>query len=190
MEKRNRLRVRDALAGDEPVQLELGAGKHRMPGWLSVGLEEGADICTGLGLPLPFPESSVAQIYASHVLEHFNYTDLMRLLRECRRVLVPGGLFRVVVPDASIYIEAYSSPEGFDVDKYCRYGPARFDHSKIDWVNYIAYMGGEHGHMFDEDSLLSILDHAGFREPCLRQFDPEIDLEERRDQSIHAGAVK
>jgi SAM-dependent methyltransferase len=38
-------------------------------------------------------------VYHSHVLEHFSQEDGELLIRECYRVLKPGGVLRVVVPD-------------------------------------------------------------------------------------------
>ena len=49
--------------------------------------------------PLPFSENSASVIYGAHVLEHLYLADAQRLLAECKRVLVPGGVIRLVVPD-------------------------------------------------------------------------------------------
>ena len=49
--------------------------------------------------PLPFPNNSVNYIYASHLLEHLYLIEAKNLLRECHRVLVNGGVVRMVVPD-------------------------------------------------------------------------------------------
>lgn len=48
---------------------------------------------------IPFPDNSVDMLYHSHVLEHLDREIAPDFLRECRRVLRPGGLIRVVVPD-------------------------------------------------------------------------------------------
>jgi ubiquinone/menaquinone biosynthesis C-methylase UbiE len=57
--------------------------------------------------PLPFPSDSVSAIYASHVLEHLYRRDAQMLLLECRRVLKPGGLIRLVVPDVQAMVRDY-----------------------------------------------------------------------------------
>ncbi len=47
-----------------------------------------------------FPDGSFAEVYASHVLEHFDYVEaLPKALLEWKRVLVPGGRLRLSVPD-------------------------------------------------------------------------------------------
>jgi len=47
-----------------------------------------------------FETSTFSEIYASHVLEHFDFKDeLLAVLTEWHRVLVPGGMLHVSVPD-------------------------------------------------------------------------------------------
>src|ERR1051326_2208138 len=52
-----------------------------------------------LSQPLPFAENSISAVYASHVLEHLYRSQAVALLSECKRVLKPGGVLRLVVPD-------------------------------------------------------------------------------------------
>lgn len=75
----------------EPLRLHIG-GKQPHDGW---------KILSGDNLDLSqFADGSVAEVYASHVLQHFGYQEeLPRALAEIFRVLVPGGIFRVAVPD-------------------------------------------------------------------------------------------
>jgi predicted SAM-dependent methyltransferase len=47
-----------------------------------------------------FCDNTFLELYASHVLEHFDYKDeLLATLKEWLRVLVPGGRLYVSVPD-------------------------------------------------------------------------------------------
>lgn len=46
---------------------------------------------------LPFENDSIEEIFASHLLEHFDFRE--PVLEEWKRVLQPGGLITVVVPD-------------------------------------------------------------------------------------------
>ena len=55
---------------------------------------------------LPFANASVLMIYSEHMLEHLSPAAGVNLLRECWRVLAPGGLLRVVTPDVSKYARA------------------------------------------------------------------------------------
>jgi predicted SAM-dependent methyltransferase len=184
-------KVEALLAGKAPIWLEIGAGPGRkVPGWTTADQFEGCDLVLDLAKPLPFPDNSVEKIYSSHVLEHFYFSDLVRLLSECRRVLKPAGVFSASVPNARIYIEAYARPESFDPAIYCRHAPAYNYNSKIDYLNYMAYMDGHHRYMFDEENIIAILGKAGFRNARLRDFDSEIDTQQRDFQSIYVQAEK
>lgn len=56
-----------------------------------------------------FKNDTVDIIYASHVLEYFNIDEVRTVLREWKRVLKPGGILRVAVPDfrqiSKLYLE-------------------------------------------------------------------------------------
>ncbi|HEY8359215.1 MAG TPA: hypothetical protein VIL30_17335, partial [Ramlibacter sp.] len=71
------------------------------------------------------------------------------------------------------------------------YQPARVDTgSFLDQVNYVAYMGGEHAYLFDEENLVNTLKTAGFTTASLRHFDAALDLADRDFESIYAIATK
>ena len=172
------------------INLELGAGPVKgKNGWLTIDVNEGADLTWDLNLPLPFPDESVCKIYSSHLLEHFFYRDLVRLLADCHRVLKRGGSFSVCVPDASIYVRAYMNSKAPGV---VQWEPAVIPDSdcKMDWLNYIAYMNGHHRYMFDTENLLRVLRNAGFSDVQSRNFDPALDMAEREDESIYAVGLK
>jgi len=54
-----------------------------------------------------FQDGSVELIYASHVLEYFDRQQGAGVLREWHRVLNPGGILRLAVPDFEVLIEVY-----------------------------------------------------------------------------------
>lgn len=84
------------------VNLNLGCGiAGVIPGWINVDTTPGpgVDAVAYLGVDtLPFPESSVDCIMASHVLEHVFY--LIDGMREIHRVLRPGGHLIAITPHA------------------------------------------------------------------------------------------
>ncbi len=57
------------------------------------------------GLPLA-PESA-SGVYASHMLEHLAYSDCLQALRNTYRLLRPGGIFRLIVPDLEAAAQQY-----------------------------------------------------------------------------------
>jgi ubiquinone/menaquinone biosynthesis C-methylase UbiE len=117
-------------------RVNLGCGPNAPSGWLNVdgswnarlsnhpylrkaletigviGANQGAQwrvkpLVHDLTKPLPFPSNSVSAIYGSHVLEHLYREDGQELLLECKRVLKPGGLIRLVVPDVQAMVLDY-----------------------------------------------------------------------------------
>lgn len=101
-----RLKLPDANKG---VFVNLGCGMSNHPEFINVD-----------GYPHPhvhfvhridrlpmFTERSVDLIYASHCLEHFKYREIYRVLSEWVRVLKPGGLLRLSVPDFDKLVVIY-----------------------------------------------------------------------------------
>ena len=78
------------------LKLNLGCGFNLLAGW------ENHDEDVDLRLrPLPWRDGSVQFILLEHVLEHFNCAIGYSILEECFRILAPGGVLRVCVPDVT-----------------------------------------------------------------------------------------
>ena len=83
-------------------RLNVGCGNQKMPGWLGIDRvrTEAADIVRDITRGLPFADSSVAEIYCDNVLEHIGPSDdFVFVLNEFYRVLNPGGVATIIVPD-------------------------------------------------------------------------------------------
>jgi len=187
-ERKNQSVARKLLKEKE-INIELGAGGTKRTGWTSLDLC-GADINIDLiRKRLPFPDKSIDRFYSSHVFEHFSYpVPMLSIIKECYRCLKDGGIFSICVPNAAIYVDAYLRGEYPNPNKI--YKPASHNNSKMDIINYMAYMDGHHKYMFDIENLLNILSNAGFENVMPRDFDPQLDLEDRRFESIFAVAIK
>jgi predicted SAM-dependent methyltransferase len=136
--------------------------------------------------PLPWPDGRFEAVYASHTLEHLFLDEAQRLLRECFRVLRPGGRCRMVVPDLAYIVEKYARG---DADADARF-PAGAKLTRADSMNlHLLYRdpvfrpGGWkvklydaffdfHGHkwMYDEESLIVRMQEAGFTDVCRRGY--------------------
>ena len=86
----------------------MGWAARRLLGYRGVGFPSHVRYVTLTG-PLPFEARSVHAVYLSHVLEHLHLDEGCRLLRECHRILVDGGLVRIVVPDTEHILREYQS---------------------------------------------------------------------------------
>lgn len=57
---------------------------------------------------IPFPNQTFDVVYHCHLLEHIDRANALSFLAECYRVLRPGGIIRVVVPDLEKWAHEYS----------------------------------------------------------------------------------
>lgn len=82
------------------TKLNLGCGKAKLIGWVNVDNWGDVDLKHDLNeFPYPWDDNSVDEILMNHVLEHIpNWWDAFR---ECARILKPGGVLRINVPDES-----------------------------------------------------------------------------------------
>ena len=55
--------------------------------------------------PFPWPDASARCVYSSHTLEHLDREQGRAFLAECARVLAPGGVLRIVVPDLRVILD-------------------------------------------------------------------------------------
>lgn len=81
--------------------LNVGCGDTFHPQWTNLDYHPLADgvIACDVRRGLAFPAARFAACYSSHVLEHLSPEEATALLAEMHRVLAPGGVIRVVVPD-------------------------------------------------------------------------------------------
>ncbi len=90
----------EANAGE--VALNLGCGFKKFVGWVNVDGYASCSpdvLCDLNKFPYPWEDNSVDRIYMSHVLEHI--PDWWSAFNECARILKPGGVFEIRVPDES-----------------------------------------------------------------------------------------
>ena len=177
------------LKKQSKIKLDLGSNKRGTNGFVTIDYMSG-DIRHNLFNPLPLENSTVDQIYTSHTLEHFKFENILFIIKECNRVLKPDGKLKICVPNSRFYIDSYLKRENF-IKRKNWYAPAVTETgSHIDQLNYIAYLNGQHKFMFDEQNLTSIIKMCGFKEVSLRNFEEDLDLQERDYESIYALGVK
>jgi hypothetical protein len=91
-----------------PLRLHLGCGSRHLEGYVNIDLLSGlADLladCTRLTF---IPSASVSHILVEHMVEHLSRAEALAALREWTRVLEPGGVLEIEVPDVLWCIENF-----------------------------------------------------------------------------------
>lgn len=174
-----------------PLKLNLGCGPFGKAGWVNIDLyDESADLRLDLREPWPFPDQSATYIYSEHIFEHFEiYTEVPHILSESLRVLEPGGVFDVGVPDTECPLRGYGVPGDNYWKLAPRWHPADCE-TQLDHINYHFRQGSEHKYAWDEETLGKALLKAGFVDVARRTFDPALDSEHRKDGTLYMRAIK
>jgi SAM-dependent methyltransferase len=92
------------------IVVDLGCGFRKHPGSLGVDIAPlpGVDVRADITRTLPFRDSSVDEVHASHVLEHLD--DLVSFLNEVYRICKPGGLVHFRFPHGSSNYITWKDP--------------------------------------------------------------------------------
>lgn len=138
------------------MKVNLGSGGNPLPDWTNIDRSQG-----GEAYPLRYPNGSCEAIRASHLLEHFGWDEVPKVLADWHRALKPGGTLYVSVPDFDKIVRMKNDP------------------------NRLLYlMGGQkdgndyHKSAWTLSSLRAILHECGFDDIAMWDGDP-------RDTSSH-----
>ncbi len=113
-------------------------------------LRQGVFVHHNVEFGIPYPDRCATYVYSSHFLEHLFHEDAVRVLREMHRVMKPGGVVRVCVPDLAHYINEY------------RRGNKQFTLEGFFMTSAAGYFG-RHKWMYDYPLMARELRRAGFR---------------------------
>jgi predicted SAM-dependent methyltransferase len=173
------------------LKLHLGCGKNLKEGWVNIDLHKRADVRLDLRETLPFHDNTCSMIYSEHFLEHVDYPEpVTSLLKECYRVLKPGGVLSVVVPDIELVLRSYV--EGGTEEYYAaqRKWHPEWCKTQMEHVNYNFRQDNEHRFCYDFETLECLLKKCGFVEAQRRSIDLELDSKEREFGSLYVDAIK
>jgi SAM-dependent methyltransferase len=176
------------------LKLHIGCGKGLLDGWVNIDVYP-APLAMNVLWGLPFADGSARCVFVSHLLEHLFYPrDVQPFLKEVRRVLAPGGVLRVVVPDIEQCIEAYvNNDRSFFASRretwaWWPENPTRLE----DFLGYAgagaepAWLFESHKYGYDFETLSKVLIEAGFRSVVRSGYMTSTREELRVD---HASAV-
>lgn len=97
----------------QPLRLNIGGGELELEGYVNVDRKHGKE-----AYPLDYPEDSVDEIRASHVLEHFPYGQVPEVLKHWASRLKPGGRIRIAVPNLQWMAKKYLDGVPFPVQAF------------------------------------------------------------------------
>lgn len=146
---------RKAMESDK-VKLNIGAGGTYLPGFTPIDRKSGKEAAC-----LDYSDGTVDEVYASHVLEHFGFGELVDVLGEWVRVLKPGGRIRLAVPDFDFIAKRWVETANNGRDDH---EPQGFSESQM-LRRYV--LGGQtdendfHKSAFDEHGLRELMRHVG-----------------------------
>jgi predicted SAM-dependent methyltransferase len=175
-------------------RLNWGCGTEPQPGWINSDIKEDptVDISCDILDGLPLEEGSIDYVVSIHALPELRYPDLVPALMELRRVLAPGGVLRLALPDLDRAIEAYRAGDRdyfLIPDEDARSAGAKFITQML-WYGYSKTL-------FTFDFIAELLGRAGFAEVRRCEFQqthspyPEIvSLDNRREESLFVEARK
>jgi predicted SAM-dependent methyltransferase len=110
----------DTYLQSHPIRkLQIGAGRADYPGWLNTDIEPyQEEVYLDATKPFPMPDGSIHYIFAEQVIEHLTYEEGLGMLRECHRILAPGGKIRLATPNLLKYFALFQEPATEEVKRY------------------------------------------------------------------------
>lgn len=179
------------------LNLHIGAGEFCLDGWVNIDVSP-AQLSLNVMWGLPFSDNTVHRVFLSHMFEHLFYpNEAAAFLHDLLRVLEPGGVVRIIVPDTAKAIHAYAEND----DTYFRSRKATLDwwpEGRTHLEDFLAYSGAgpnpahffeAHKYGYDFETLARLLANVGFTSITESQYMasewPELRVDEH---SLVAGA--
>lgn len=146
---------------------------------------------------LPLANNTVEVIYSSHMFEHLDRDEASAFLDEAKRVLCPGGIIRLVVPDIAKQIDKYFESKDADTFLTSTHLTRLRPKTIGDRLRTLIVGTRHHQWMYDGGSLSKLLSSKGFRNVRIQApgetsiFNPgSLDLYERADESVYVEAYR
>ena len=145
-------------------RIHFGSGVVYLNGWINVDLDSPvADRCLDLTEPLPFISNTVSHIYSEHFIEHVTRAQAISFLRECHRVLMPGGAIRISTPNLRFLISSYLAG---NIDEW---GDLWQPDTLCSMMNEGMRAWGHHW-VYDAEELVRVLQEAGFNSIVFQHY--------------------
>lgn len=140
-------------------------------------------------------DASVEVLYSSHMFEHLDRTEASSFLKEARRVLKPGGIIRLAVPDIERQVHEYLKHGDADAFIEGTYLAQPQPRTFLQRVRLLIVGARHHQWMYDGKSLCCLLSSHGFINAVVvsagatKIANPApLDLFERLSESVYVEA--
>lgn len=175
-------------------KLNWGCGGDARPGWINSdkGNHPSIDLVADIRDGLPLDTDSIGYAVSVHALPEIPYPDLVPALQELRRVLEPGGVLRLALPDIDRGIKAYHEGDRdyfLIPDEDARSVGSKFILQMI-WYGYTRTL-------FNYEFTAELLERAGFTtihrcdyRETKSAFPDIVELDNRERESFFVEAVK
>lgn len=139
------------------VKLHLGCGKRDFgPSWVHIDKADFPHIKYKDVTKLPFETGTVDVIYACHLIAYFDREEIIPILKEWKRVLIPCGVLRLATPDFRAMAKMYLRENCSNLNQFL--GPL---YGKMDGIY--------HKTTYDLYSIIELLASVGFKD--IRKYD-------------------
>lgn len=152
------------------AKLQLGTSDNILKGWLNTDLVPVDRSVVYLDATSKFPiaDNLFDYVMAEHMIEHIEYKAAENMLRECFRVLKPGGRVRLPTPDLDVLLALHSTDKTDIQKRYLDWATAQFlpevRHCRDVFVINNFFQSWGHRFLYDHETLRRLLETAGFQE--------------------------
>jgi predicted SAM-dependent methyltransferase len=175
------------------MKIHFGCGTNKFDGWINLDIIPGSDVVADITARWPFEDASADFIYSEHVLEHFDIATARGIFSEIFRVLKPGGVVRIAMPDLDNLIREYQSPKWLEQEWIQKFGYANHFATSCEMMNTAMR---DWGHLFIYNKEQIELELNRFGAKIVHQHfgkskHPELkNLETRADSKLIVEATK
>jgi SAM-dependent methyltransferase len=173
-------------------RLNWGCGKVTPPGWINSDIKSGpgVDISADILEGLPLDDDSIDYISSQHALPELKVWNQLDALSELRRVLKPGGVLRLCLPDLDLAIAAY---QGGQQEFFSEWSWDTISGNFITHIVWHGYTKTPFTYEFAEELLCK----AGFTDVrrvgylhTVSSYPEIVELERREGRSFYVEAFK
>ena len=166
-----RSRAIDAYLKANPIsKLHIGASNNILDGWLNTDVfpNQPGIVYLDATRRFPFNDATFDYIMAEHMIEHVGFAEGQEMLRECFRVLKPGGRVRFATPDLKVLLSLHSEHRTPKQDEYIDFVASHLQpearECKEVFVINNAFRAWGHQFLYDEETLRHALRNQGFHD--------------------------